>query len=262
MAPSSHAGRSLVEFLVTLLIGLAPVACGLFVLSLQVERKQEETIAVTAREAIYAIDRVLDTLHQSSSMVLNLASQSCDTALADLRRQAIMQPNVRTLVLVKDNRAFCSTLYGTFDRLIDPGTFLNQRLRVDPGNDATPDAAVLLYRLQEFPYGVLAVANINVLQKELLGFQNAVVLSLQFGQQYVWSTGNGEYARVPNHEEDNMRLTSEQFGYTVHAGYPDGHTWLMIRQASLAALPSLLLVGILTATVAYWGLYRRNRRSS
>ncbi|MFK8331502.1 CSS-motif domain-containing protein [Pseudomonas sp. BJa5] len=261
MAPSSHAGRSLVEFLVTLLIGLAPVACGLVVLSLQVERKQEETIEVTAREAIYAIDRVLDTLHQSSSVALSLAARSCDTALADLRRQVVMQPSVRSLVLVKGNRAFCSTLYGTFDRLIDPGTFLNQRLRVDPGNDATPDAAVLLYRLQDYPYGVLAVADINVLQNELLGFQNTVVLSLQFGQQYVWSTGNGESARVPNHEEDKMRLTSELFGYTVHAGYPDGHTWLMIRQAALATLPSLLLVGILTATVAYWGLYRRNRRS-
>ncbi|MFK0090368.1 CSS-motif domain-containing protein [Pseudomonas sp. NPDC090755] len=262
MAPSSHAGRSLVEFLVTLLIGLAPVACGLFVLSLQVERKQEETIAVTAREAIYAIDLVLDTLHQSSSTVLSLADQPCDEVLAQLRRQAIMQPNVRSLVLAKDNRAFCSTLYGAFDRFIDPGTFLNQRLRVDPGNDATPDAAVLIYRLQEFPYAVLALADINVLQTELLGFQNAVVLSLQFGQQYVWSTGSGESARVPNQDEDNMRLTSELFGYTVHAGYPDGHTWLMIRQASLAILPSLLLVGILTATVAYWGLYRRMRRSS
>jgi hypothetical protein len=46
MVPHSHAGRSLVEFLTTLLIGLAPVACGLLVLTVQVDRKQQETIGL------------------------------------------------------------------------------------------------------------------------------------------------------------------------------------------------------------------------
>ncbi len=48
----SHTGRSLIEFLVTLLIGLAPISCGLLVLVLHVDRKQKETIEVTAREAV------------------------------------------------------------------------------------------------------------------------------------------------------------------------------------------------------------------
>ncbi|MCW2271727.1 MULTISPECIES: CSS-motif domain-containing protein [Pseudomonas] len=259
MVPHSYAGRSLVEFLITLLIGLAPVACGLLVLALQVERKQDETIEVTAREAIYAIDHVMSTLHAASSQALALAQESCDTALPELRQTAIRQPNVRSLMLVKENRVFCSTLYGDYQRVIDPGSFLDMRLRVDPSGEATPDAGVLIYRLQEYPYGVLALANLQVLQRELLGFQNEVVLNLQFGPQYVWATGNGTFEQTPNHEEDTLQLVSKQYRYTVHAGYPDTYTRRSIQQAVTATLPSLLLVGIMTSAVAYWAMFRRKR---
>ncbi|MDD2058022.1 CSS-motif domain-containing protein [Pseudomonas sp. GD03860] len=257
MVPHSYAGRSLVEFLITLLIGLAPVACGLLVLSLQVERKQEETIEVTAREAIYTIDHVMSSLHTTSSQALVLAQKPCDAALPELRQIAIRQPNVRSLMLVKENLAYCSTLFGDFQRIIDPGSFLNMRLRVDPSSEATPHSGVLIYRLQEFPFGVLALANLQVLQRELLGFQNEVVLILQFGPQYVWATGNGAFEQTPDHEEDTLQVVSKQYGYTVHAGYPDSYTWGAIQQAITATLPSLLLVGILTSAVAYWAMFRR-----
>lgn len=257
MAPHSLAGRSLIGFLVTLLIGLAPVACGLLVLALQAERKHKETIEVTAQEAIYAIDEVIESLHISSSQALGLAGLSCENALPELRHLAIKQPNVRSLALTKNDRAFCSTLYGKSDLAINPAGYLNQRLRLDPGNAATPDSAVLLYRLQTPPTGVIAVADIRTLQAQLLGFHNAVELILQFNTQRVWATGNGEHFPAPNPLENTLRLTSAQYGYIVHAGYPAGHFWEVIRQALFTTLPSLILVGIMTSAAGYWGLVRR-----
>ncbi|WP_460422806.1 CSS-motif domain-containing protein [Pseudomonas sp. ZL2] len=259
MAPSRLAGRSLLEFLITLLIGLAPVACGLLVLALQVERKQEETAKVSAAEAVYAIDRVIDTLHGASGSVLGLAGRTCEEVLPALRQEAFKQPNVRSLVLVRENRGYCSSLLGNVDRQIDPGEYLNQRLRLDLRNVVTPDVPVLHYRIQEYPFGVIALNDARSLQAELLGFKNSIVLALQFGSDYLWATGSGIESQIPNHAEDSQRLVSEKYGYTVHAGYPHGHTWRMIRQASASTAPSLLLVGIITAAVAYWGLFRRRR---
>ncbi|CAI8715871.1 MULTISPECIES: CSS-motif domain-containing protein [Pseudomonas] len=262
MAPPSLAGRSLLEFLLTLLIGLAPVACGLLVLSLQVERKQEETSELSAVEAIYVIDRVIDTLHDAAGAVLSLAGQRCESALPTLRQQAFKQPNVRSLVLVRENRGYCSTLLGDFDAAVDPGTFFNQRLRLDLRNEITPDVPVLHYRIQEYPFGVIAISDARILQTELQGFKNAIVLVLQFGNDYIWATGNGSASQVPDHKENLQRTVSEKYGYTVHAGYPDGHTWQMITQAMASTAPSLLLVGIITSAVAYWGLFRQRRRPS
>lgn len=262
MAPPPIAGRSLLEFLITLLIGLAPVACGLLVLAVQVERKQEETAEVSAIEAIYAIDRVIDAMHSSSIAVLGLAGQRCEKVLPTLRQEALKQPSVRSLVLVKENRGYCSTLLGTFDTPIDPGSYFNQRLRLDMHNEITPNTPVLHYRLQDYPMGVVAISDARTLQSELQGFKNGIVLALQFGSEFVWASGSGAAAQVPNHEEDNQRMVSDKYGYTVHAGYPDGHTRKILIQAMSSTAPSLLLVGILTAAVAYWGLFRQRRKPS
>ncbi|PSS58422.1 CSS-motif domain-containing protein [Pseudomonas sp. BBP2017] len=262
MVPHSHAGRSLIEFLVTLLIGLAPITCGLLVLVLQVDRKQEETIEVTAREAVYAIDRVIKSLHDTSQHAIKLLDKPCDAILSDLRMEMVKQPNVRSMSLSKDNRIYCSTLYGSTDITLDSGSYVEGRLRVYSSVIATPGSDILLYRLQEGPSAVITAANLRVLQAELLGFQNSVVLSLQFGGQYVWATGSGEYYKVPNHAENPLRLTSDQYGYTVHAGYPEGESWQVIRQAMRSALPSLLLVGIMTSTAGYWGMFRRTKNRS
>ncbi|MNH28632.1 hypothetical protein D3C79_888150 [compost metagenome] len=64
---------------------------------------------------------------------------------------------------------------------------------------------------------------------------------------------------MPNHAENTLKLTSQQYGYTVHAGYPDGQSWQAIRHAMRAALPSLLLVGIMTSAAGYWGMFRRTK---
>ncbi|TDF82427.1 CSS-motif domain-containing protein [Pseudomonas sp. H9] len=259
MVPHSHAGRSLIEFLVTLLIGLAPIACGMLVLTLQVDRKQEETIEVTAREAVYTIDRVIETLQTTGTQAMRLTGQSCDSILPQLREEAVRQPNVRSLALEKEGRIYCSTLYGATDISIDPGSYVNGRLRVYTSDRATPGSAILLYRMQANGYAAVTSANMRVLQAELLGFQNSVVLSLDFGGHHIWATGNGERYQIPNHAENTMQLNSQRYGYTVTAGYPDGESWQVIKQSMQAVLPSLLLVGIMTSAAAYWGLFRRSK---
>ncbi|WP_164897284.1 CSS-motif domain-containing protein [Pseudomonas alkylphenolica] len=248
--------------MVTLLIGLAPVVCGLLVLSFQVDRKQQETIEVTSREAIYSIDRTIQSLHETTSHALWLAGRPCEEVLPELRHEVVKQPNVRSLALEQQGNIFCSTLYGATDITFGQGDFINGRLRVDPGSPATPGSAILLYRLQSAPHGAIAVANLKILQDELLGFQNAVVLTLQFGERYVWATGHGDWMQLPNQEENTLKLDSERFGYTVHAGYAAGESWSVIRQAMHRTLPSLLLVGIMTSAAGYWGLFRRSRSRS
>ncbi len=193
-----------------------------------------------------------------------LTAKPCDEVLPELRRAAIRQPNVRSLSLIKEDRIYCGTLDGSTDITIEPGSYVNGHLRVYTSGGATPGSAILLYRLQANANAnaVVTASNLRVLQAELLGFQNSVVLSLQFAEQHVWATGNGEYYMIPNHAENTLKLASEDFGYIVHAGYPDGQSWRMIRQAIQSALPSLLLVGIMTSAAGYWGLFRRARTRS
>lgn len=260
LAQNSHAGRVLLELLSTLLIGLAPVACGLLVMAWQVDKKLEESAEVAVRELIHNTDALIDTLHTASSNVLNLAEMPCDEALKPLRKEVVLHPEIRSLVLLRENRAFCSTVHGESELLVAAGNFLNQRLRLEPGNDVTPDSAILYYRLQEYPFGVLALTDGINLQEEMRAIKANVTLGIQVGGAFLFERGNVIDTALPDHSEQHLDRISSKYGYTVHAGYPTGYTWQETVNNALIIAPSVLMVGVFTSAIAYFALYRRRAR--
>lgn len=256
---TAQSGRALLQLLPTLLIGLAPVACGLMVMAWQVDKKLQESADIAQREALRRVDGLIDSLHMANNKVLNLAEGPCDKALPTLHAEVVANPELRSLTLVRENRAYCSTLRGESGLLVDPGDYFNHRLRLEAGNDNTPDSAVLYYRLQEYPYGVLAVADAQVLQRLLNGIREAAQVQLQFGPAAIGASGEvQESAGVPQMEQYGS-LVSPTYGYTVHVGYPPGHAARQLLENSRSIAPSLLLVGIMTAVGSYWAMRRRGR---
>lgn len=253
-----RAGRVLLELLVTLLIGLAPVSCALLVVVWQVDKKLEATAEVAMRETLHHTDALIDALHQASNKVLSLADFPCDKALPTLRTEVVMHSTLRSLVLVRENRAYCSTVHGESQLLVNPGHYFNQRLRLEAGNDVTPDSAILYYRLQEYPFGVLALSDARHLQQVIRAIKADVTLLLEFGDDYMAVDGIVD-GTLPEHREQHVRAMSE-YGYAVHAGYPAGYTWNETIANARAVAPSVLLVGLLTAIAAYWAMFRQRRR--
>ena len=250
-------GRALLQLLLTLLIGLAPVACGLLMMAWQVNKKLEESVEVAQHEALQRIDGLIDALHAASNKVLNLAELPCEKALPTLHSEVVTNPEVRSLTLVRENRAYCSTLRGESGLLVEPGDYFNHRLRLEPGNDNTPDSAILFYRLQEYPYGVLAVADAQMLQRLLRGIREPASVILQFGPTQIGANGEvQENAEAPDLEQYTS-MVSPLYGYTLHVGYPHGHTARELLDNSMTLAPSLLLVGVMTAIGSYWAMNRR-----
>lgn len=254
---TSHSGRVFLELLTTLLVGLSPVACGLLVMAWQVDNKLDESTIIARREALNGVDQLIDSLHAASNKVLNLAEYPCDKALPTLHSEVVANPEIRSLTLVRENRAYCSTLRGESGLLVDPGDYFNHRLRLEPGNDNTPDSAILFYRLQEYPYGVLAVADAQMLQRLLRGIREPATVILQFGPTQIGANGEvQENAEAPDLEQYTS-MVSPLYGYTLHVGYPRGHTAHQLLDNSMTLAPSLLLVGVMTAIGSYWAMNRR-----
>ena len=242
-----------------LLIGLAPVFFGLLVMAWQVNKQLDETATLALREARAGVDSLLDTLHGASNKVLSLAEYPCDKALPALHSEVVGNPDLRSLTLVRENRAYCSTLRGESGLLVDPGDYFNHRLRLEAGNDNTPDSAILYYRLQEYPYGVLAVADGETLQRILRDTRQPESVKLQFGPTMIGAVGEVEDNVMMLETASYMSLVSPIHGYTVHILYPPGHAARQLLDNSLVVAPSLLLVGIMTAAGSYWAMHRRRR---
>ena len=256
-----RAGRVLLEFLTIMLIGLTPVASGLLIIALQVDRKHLEAAEKAAHEALDRIESVIETLHTTSSKVLSLAELACDKAMPKLRVEVVSEPNLRSLVLLRENRAYCSTQHGESEIIVDPGTFHNQKLLLAAGNQVTPDSPVLYYRLQEYPFGVLALTNGLLLQQMISAIKEPATVVVQFGTEYLSATDIVEDISHTDINEQYLHVVSHKHGFIVHSGFADGSTWQEVRSNMLASAPSLLLVGIITSAFVYWSLFsRRNRK--
>ncbi|OAI86268.1 CSS-motif domain-containing protein [Pseudomonas putida] len=256
---TSRSSHALLTLPTLLLIGLAPVAFGLLVMAWQVNKQLDESSILALRDARLGVDSLIDSLHGASNKVLNLAEYPCDKALPALHSEVVGNPELRSLTLVRENRAYCSTLRGESGLLVDPGDYFNHRLRLEAGNDNTPDSAILYYRLQEYPYGVLAVADGEILQRILRGTRQPESVKLQFGPTLIGATGEVQDSLHALESEPDMSQVSPVYGYTIHIIHPPGHAARQLLDNSMVVAPSLLLVGIMTAAGSYWAMQRRRR---
>lgn len=259
MSRFTYAGRSLLELLLVLTIGLVPMMSGLLVVMYQVERKLEENVQISVQEAIFAIDRVLDHLHAVASTALPLAGQPCIQALGSLERLAARDPRIRSLVLTQNGQAYCSTIESTSS--YSPSFYSpNAHVQLNFNSPITPNGVVVEMRLTDANPGVIATAYGLELRNELTDFQDGLVLLAEFGSKYLWSSGDSRDAQRPSQSEFFRGALSSKHGYRVKGGYPEGYTTQELRRSILQVLPSLALVGLLTGAMTYWGIFRNRNK--
>lgn len=259
MSKFTHAGRSLLEMLLILTISLVPMASGLLVMIYQLERKLEENAQVSVQEAIFAVDRVLDNLQTAASTALSLAGKPCDDIAEALERLAAGDPRIRSLILTRNGQPYCSSIE-TF--IADRPTFYSPstHVQLNFNSPITPNGVVVELRLAYANPGVIATAYGIELRNELRGFQDGMVLVLEFGTKYIWGMGDSRDPERPSQSEFYRSAISSKHGYTVKGGYPEGFTASEIRQSMLQILPSLALVGLLTGAITYWVIFRARNK--
>ncbi|MBO9552582.1 CSS-motif domain-containing protein [Pseudomonas sp.] len=260
MSRIKTAGRSLVELLLTLAISLLPVGTGLMILSYQQDKKLDETARISINEAIYSVDLALDRIHASASTAMMLAGTACERAQTQLLDQVAKAPHLRSLALTVDRRTDCSTLNMPFPvQQVFPDARSQFRLVLDPA--ATLDAMLLAYQLSEKNLGVITTSYGVLLRNELRAFQTGLTLLLEFEDSYIWADGDSRDPTRPSQVEFFKTGVSDKYGYTVKAGYEQGYSARETRQTMKQLFPSLALVGIITGSITYWGLFRqRNQR--
>ncbi|HDS1737655.1 MULTISPECIES: CSS-motif domain-containing protein [Pseudomonas] len=254
MSKFMHAGRSLLELLLILAIGLVPVASGLTVMMYQLEKKLEENARVSAHEALFVIDRVLDNLHSAASEAVRFSGSACDKVRGDLIDQAARDPRIRSLMLTEGDQVYCGTLPMLAPYPVEFAPGRNLRLNFD--SPSTPNGVVVEYRLANTDPGVIATSYGIELRNELHGFQDKLILLLEFDDKFIWTLGDSRDAQRPSQTEFFQEVQSSRHDYSVKVGYADGHTAREARQSILQVLPSLALVGLLTAAITYWGIFR------
>lgn len=258
MSKLMHRGLSLLELLLVLAVGLIPIVSGLTVMFYQLERKLEENAHISAQEALFAIDRRLDNLLLAASTASQYSGQTCDDVVKQLGEITATDPALHSLVLIKDNLAYCSTLPLIVPYRIDMAAGRSVRLNFD--SPTTPNGVVVEYRLVKGKAGIIATSYGIELRRELQGFQDGLVLMLEFEDAYLWSQGDSRDRQRPSQSEFFHRASSTRHDYQVNVGYPKGYQLAEARVLMVQVLPSLALVGLLTAGITCWGIFHGRRK--
>ncbi|WP_166365119.1 CSS-motif domain-containing protein [Pseudomonas akapageensis] len=215
--------------------------------------KQLDNDAMNAtKHALGAIEELIRPIADANQALMSVAGQACINVVARLREHAISEKNLRSVLLISDNNVYCSSLYGEMNAPLNPGEFHNRTFWLRPGNEATPDRAVLYYRTYEHPYGVASLIDGSVLRSELALLKTDATLTLEFGSRYLDSDGSVHGKHSEDQGEFYHRLVSTEFGFAVNGGYPDGTRWKVFTARAATTTASLLLVGLVTGIAVFW----------
>ncbi|MFK0310742.1 CSS-motif domain-containing protein [Pseudomonas sp. NPDC090233] len=256
MSKIIYAGRSFMELLLALAIGLVPVGMGLMAMLHQQKKTLAEHSHSSVQEAIFAIDRSLERLHAAANSALALAGTPCEEVRATLLKQVDITEGLRSLALQEKRHTYCNTLgTPTYHDAYFADAQVPLQLIFD--TPATPGRVILSYQVRHDDSSAIATTYATQLRNELHRFQGGLTVLIEFGDSYLWALGDSRDAERPSQAEHVEAGVSKQYGYTVKAGYAQGFSAREARQATMQTLPSLVLVGIATGSIFYWAVFRR-----
>ncbi|WP_235431397.1 CSS-motif domain-containing protein [Pseudomonas putida] len=219
----------------------------------QLERKLEENAKVSVQEAVFSIDQALGRMEADLDMILPLAGKPCDEVLDTLEQRVANSPHLRSLILTRDQQAYCAT---DMDPLQYISAFSQSGRQTELAFDApsSPNAAIIKIQRPHNDPGVIATAYGRQLRDELRAFQDGLTLLLEFNDLYIWSEGDSRDAQRPSQVEFTEQTISQKYGYVVIGGYPKGYAAQEFRISLHQVLPSLVLVGVASMFIMYLGL--------
>ncbi|MGE8322391.1 MAG: CSS-motif domain-containing protein, partial [Pseudomonas sp.] len=223
MSKFTHAGRSLLELLLLLAMGMVPVCTGLMVMFFQLEKKLAENSSVSVKEAVFSVDQALDRLHEAALLALPLASKPCSAVMSTLQKQVARSSMIKSLSLVEGKQAYCSSTPDSMPQLT-AFAISGNRVELVHASSAAPNELLINYYLPSDEQGVILTAYATQLRNELNAFQDGLTLLLEFDDRYLWSHGDSRDEQRPSQSEFPESALSVKYGYQVKGGYAQGYT--------------------------------------
>jgi EAL domain-containing protein (putative c-di-GMP-specific phosphodiesterase class I) len=237
---------------ITLISGLIPILLGSVILYMQAQRTLQQSSAQTALEAIHQFDLMLDNTAQAAQALLPLAGQNCKDVTLALREQVTRRPFVRSTNLVWDNDLYCSSLFGEFHEIVNPGDYTHGGLWLMNGNPVTPDTALLVYRLSEGKKGALTTLDGYHLSNILRLIGGKAALLLQVGPDWLSADGKVHTSARPELPVAQSTELSKKYAFKVSAGFPEGEAWRYIRSEYPPLFSLLIFFGVIAGAIVHF----------
>lgn len=244
--------RLLARVLFSLVMAMLPLAVGGAIVYWQTIASLQREARHAAGEAERLVDVMLANAVGAARTTIAYSAGDCLDAEAVLRQQIAIVPFVRSLNLTRDERIFCTSFYGPYDRPVDVPAYTDGRLLLMAGNEITPTTSLLVYRLVDGRFGVLATIDGRYMTSVLQLVDLRSELQLQVGDRWMDEEGNVRLGSPEPLPLARSSVPSERYPFRVIGGFRAGEQWRYMQEDSWPLLLGLLLLGALSGLSSYW----------
>lgn len=241
---------SMIPFVLSMFIGCSGIIW-------QVSQNIEQEAQSRLLRAVLRLDKAISHADEAANAMTKLAGATCDEKVfLRLRQRVTITPDVRTINLARDNRVYCSSLYGEIIGEVSIAEYVHGKLSLLKGNKVTPYRSLLAYRktigINSILVGIDGYYLQNIL--ELLSYPTQLVLKV--GTH--WMSLDGFVHYTPPLESQYLRVMgSKNYGFQVITTLPSILSLENIWKYAKWYLCLIFALSSLSSLIAYKLLIRQ-----
>ncbi|MGL4614061.1 MAG: EAL domain-containing protein [Shewanella sp.] len=211
------------NFLMRFIVFTSLIMISFFILTLLIYvvfiSDTERWLLSSAKKTSKSIESILSYGELSNSSALRVKEVPCKEAALELRRQVAVVPYIRSVNLAKNDKIYCTSLFGDSDFRDRRENYKDGKLLLMPGNSVQENHPIIAIRNEDGDTASISGID-SIYFSKLLAMQEGDYLLLSLYINDEWLTENGLFS----HENPVQYLamsqtsTSDKYPFSVYAG--------------------------------------------
>ncbi len=217
----------------------------------------EKWILSSAQKTSNSIESILDYGEMSNISALRVKELPCREAALELRRQVAIVPYIRSVNLAKNDKIYCTSIFGDSDFRDSKKNYKDGKLLLMPGNKVQENHPIIAIRNEDGDTASISGID-SIYFSKLLAQQEGDYLLLSLYINDEWLTENGLFSHENPVQYLAMSQTSksDKYPFTVYAGLNYRTAFDAFWDEDKNYVIGLFLLLISFAIVMWWQLNR------
>lgn len=230
---------------------------GVLIINIQVWYTARAESLAGARYVVKNMNVLLDEASHASRAAMLLAEKECDVeGQYLLGTEAALQPHIRTIIILKQDAVWCSSLPGNRVLLVNSAALPESSLLLLPARSTVNGLPVLVYQTKYEDSRILISMSDSHIRDALDIPQDGVMYSLRVGQNVLERSGDV----ITKNNSQNPTLSVKATGYPFYIDFTPPPIFSVKRLVSQAAM--LIFFLLLMSCLAAYLLHRYVNKNS
>lgn len=220
-------------------------------------------VYLSAQRTVDSIESILSYGEISNKAALKVNGLSCDNAVLELRRQVVIVPYIRSVNLARNNKIYCSSLFGATDFQDERDDYKDGKLLLMAGNKVQKSHPIIAIRNE---YGETAsISGIDSIYfSKLLAQQKGgnLFLALYINDEWLSEEGVFSHESPIQNLVVNQTSKSNKYPFSIYAGLNYSTTFDAFLDKEKNYLLGLLFLISVFSAITWWHLNRPRSFSS